>query len=89
MVCEPIGSVTQVAFFDISCMSAEAGPAYTVLILVICRWGRSIQFLVDWQRCGPEEQSRVPRHHILGKDLVGDFSREHPNKLGKSPGGDH
>lgn len=64
-------------------------PAYTVCqILDILRHGRDLQFLVDLEGDGLGEQSWIPRHHILDKDLLRDFSKDHPDKLGRSPGCD-
>lgn len=56
-------------------------------ILDVWRWGRRWQFLVNSVGYGPEERSWVPWCHILDKDLLHDFYRDHPEKPGRVSGG--
>lgn len=57
----------------------NAAPAYTVRqILDVWQHGHGLQFLVDWDGYGPEEQAWVPRRHILD-DGLWDFYQGHPD----------
>ncbi|KAK1800444.1 hypothetical protein P4O66_005680 [Electrophorus voltai] len=55
----------------------EGGPTYKAQALIDSRQrGRKLQYLMDWERYGPEEWSCVPAFQILDPVLTASFNHE-------------
>ncbi|XP_029285402.1 uncharacterized protein LOC115006916 [Cottoperca gobio] len=63
----------------------EGGDVYTVKrLLAARRKGRGYQYLVDWERYGPEETQWVSTKNIVDQTLIQDFHCQHPEVPGTS-----
>jgi hypothetical protein len=70
----------------------DGHPAYTVKCLLSVRpWGRVLQYLVNWERYGPEGRCWVPTRDILDPALIADFLHRLPGqpdiRTGRTLGG--
>ena len=72
------------------CVLQDGDPVWAVRkLLAVRRRGRGFQYLVDWEGYGPVDRSWVPPSYLANPALLVDFYREHPDALGRSPGGSH
>ena len=66
----------------------DGGETFTVNRLMDCRrWGRGLQYLVNWEGYGLELRAWTPARFILDKDLIREYPRTNPIHLLKTPRG--
>ncbi|KAK1784236.1 hypothetical protein P4O66_020000 [Electrophorus voltai] len=59
----------------------DSEPAYAIPVLLDSqRHNRTLQYLINWEGYGPEEQSWVPIVDVLDPSMLVDFHAAHPDR---------
>lgn len=67
-------------------LEIKGAPAYRGHRLLESRWrSGGLQYLVDWEECGPEECSWVLARDVLSQKLVDEFHAFWPDRLAPHP----